>query len=78
MFRYVRLEQQIQYEILDPMLFPHFCGHFQVLFTASIRSSWVEDRHRKQRQKGETTSDPTSYLTFGCVFAPLICVASVS
>lgn len=78
MFRYVRLGQQIQHEILDLMLFPYFCGHFQVLFTASITSSWVEERCRKQRQKGETTPDPTSYLKFCCVSAPLISLASDS
>lgn len=60
------------------MLFPHFCGHFQVLFMASIRSSWAEERRTKQRQKGETTPDPTSYLKFCCVSAPVICVASDS
>lgn len=76
MFIYVRLEQKIQNNTLDPILSIHLCGHPQVFLLVSISSSWMEERHTKQRQKNKTTPDPTSYLKFCCVPAPLICSTS--
>lgn len=41
MFRYVRLEQQMQNFPLDPRLSTRFCGHLQVLLLASSSSHWA-------------------------------------